>query len=38
MAVFYVVDVYLAADAPEARGEELAAAVLHGLQRASLIP
>ncbi len=33
-----VVDVDPAVDAPEARGEELAVAVLHGLRRASLIP
>ena len=33
-----VVDVDPEADAPEARAEELAAAVLHGLRRASLIP
>lgn len=33
-----VVDVDPDVDAPEARAEELAAAVLHGLRRASLIP
>ena len=33
-----VVDVDPAVDAPEARADELAAAVLHGLRRASLIP
>jgi hypothetical protein len=33
-----MVDVDPAVDAPDARAEELAAAVLHGLRRASLIP